>query len=94
MAIAELHPDWGAPATQDGGSSGPLVNAAGTLAMIRNGDTPMARRTYQAICRHWRTCRDLPGLTEDARRAECLKRAFREVGIRVVGLPSNDDTRA
>lgn len=89
--LIPLHPDWGTPAVKEDGALGPLVNAAGTLAMVRNGKNARARRTYQAICRHWRTCRDLPRLSDDAQQAECLKRAFAEVGIGLVVSDSPEE---
>lgn len=89
--VVPLHPDWGAPAVKDGGALGPLVNAAGFLEMARLGTSARARRTYQVLCRHWRTCHDLPGLSDDARQAECLKRAFAEVGIGLVVSDSPEE---
>lgn len=82
--VVSLHPDWGEIDLRADRAAGPLLNPAGFLEMARIGTTPIARRTYQAICRHWRTCKDLPGLSDAARQAECLRRALAEVGIRLV----------
>lgn len=82
MTVETLHPDWGAPAVLHHGVLGIIPNPAATLRQVRAGGYPLARPAYQAICRHWRECRDLPGLTEMERQGEALRRGFDDVCAR------------
>lgn len=82
-AIEDLHPDWGGVEIRTDPKLGPVVNPAGTLEMARAGTTPLARRFYRAACRHWRTVRAMPGLSDEDRQALCIERAFAEIGVRV-----------
>lgn len=94
-AVEDLNPDWGLIEIRDDPEHperGLCLNPAGVLESARVGTTPQARSFYRAACRHWRTIRDMPGLSEDDRQALCIERAFAEINVtvRTVDLPQEN----
>ena len=81
MGIEQLRPDLGQTSViyDDRVDGGVLLNVAGVLEMVRQGDTPQCRAVERAFNAEWRRTEGQPFTYAD-RQLRCLQHALKEIG--------------
>lgn len=72
-------PNWGTGKLRSGPNGEIMGDPAAILEIMRNGDTKQAAAAYRAACDTWQELKDAPGMTDNERRAETIKRALKSI---------------